>query len=181
LESHVARSLSLVLLSLLLSAAFAVGCGGAAPESTTSAVSFDACRPLNLLVDEGASAVQMQGIHAAIDLWNRPAFTALEVGALPAADVAVLPVHFRTAASPSHGFYNPETGEVLINNELTDHALAVVIAHEVGHAFGLVHVTNRPSVMAPANLDVEPNADDVNALAALWGPCAAPVQSGQAQ
>src|SRR4051794_6611497 len=169
LESHVARVLSPVLFTLLLPFAFVVGCGGAPPiDSATSAVRYDACRPLTLLVDEGASSLQTQGVRAAIDLWNGRAFTLLQTGAPVAGDVSVLPVHFRPAASPSRGFFDPVSGEVLINDELADHTLAVVIAHEVGHAFGLAHVSDRPSVMAPANLNVEPTANDVDALAQLW-------------
>jgi hypothetical protein len=141
-------------------------------------VRFDACRPLTLLVDEDASAAQMLGVRAAAQLWNGLASTRLEIAAGSGSVVEgtpVLPVHFRRAAEPSHGFYDPYAGEVLINKDLTDHALAVVVAHEVGHAFGLTHRSDRPSVMAPANLHIEPNADDVNALAELWGACAAPV------
>jgi hypothetical protein len=144
-------------------------------------VRFDACSPLNLLVDEAASPIQTEGVRAAIDLWNGRAFTHLQTGAAVADGAAILPVHFRTAATASRGFFDPQAGEVLINDKLSDHTLAVVIAHEVGHAFGLVHVSGRPSVMAPANLNVEPTADDVNALAQLWGPCVATVQGSQTQ
>lgn len=164
-------NLSVSLLAVLIGA----GCGGASTELPTSAIRFDACRPLTLVVDEGASARQMLGIHAAIDLWNGPALTRLQATSpLPAGEdpgTPTLPLHFRTAAEPSHGFFDPLSGEILINKDLSDHALAVTVAHEVGHAFGLVHVTDRPSVMAPGNLNVEPSADDVRALAELWGPC----------
>jgi hypothetical protein len=135
-------------------------------------VRFDACRPLTLLVDEGVSPSHLAGVRAAVELWNGRASTRLDV-ATQAADVPVLPLHFQIAASPSHGLFDPQAGLVFVNDELTDHPLAVTVAHEIGHAFGLVHVTNRASVMAPGNLNVEPNAEDVNALAALWGPCGA--------
>jgi hypothetical protein len=97
------------------------------------------------------------------------------VSAAPAVDgsgaaPSTLPVRFMPAAAFSHGYYDP-SGEVLINDDLTARPLVVTIAHEVGHAFGLVHVTDRPSVMNPGNLDIEPNAGDVAALAALWGTC----------
>jgi hypothetical protein len=49
--------------------------------------------------------------------------------------------------------------------------LADVIAHEIGHAFGLVHVTGRASVMNAGNIDVAPNAGDAADLSALWGAC----------
>jgi hypothetical protein len=141
-------------------------------------VRFDACRPLTLLVDEPVTDTQLLGIRAAVDLWNGRASTRLDV-AVKTADAPFVPIHFRTAASPSHGFFDPGTGEVLINDQLTDHALAITVAHEVGHAFGLVHVTNRASVMSPGNLNIEPNADDVNTLTGLWGPCSAAAQAGE--
>ena len=146
---------------------------------------FDPCLPLALVVDEGTSAARVAGAGAAVDLWNQAAASRLSVesatpalgpaGAPPAAPPAdapaTLPVHFEVAAAPSHGYYDPERGEVLINDDLMARSLVVTIAHEVGHAFGLVHVSGRPSVMNPGNLDVEPNAGDVAALAALWGAC----------
>jgi hypothetical protein len=135
---------------------------------------------LTLVVDDGASARQLLGVHAAIELWNVRALTRLQASSpLPPGEdtgTPTVPLHFRVAAEPSHGFFDPQAGQILINQDLADHALAVVVAHEVGHAFGLVHVSDRPSVMSPGNLNVEPSADDVSALAQLWGRCA-PVET----
>jgi hypothetical protein len=33
--------------------------------------------------------------------------------------------------------------------------------------------------MSPGNLNVEPNAEDVNTLARLWGPCGAALHTGE--
>ena len=48
-----------------------------------------------------------------------------------------------------------------------------VIAHELGHAFGLFHVpaSERISLMNPGNLTTPPTTADQAALAALWGSC----------
>src|SRR5687767_1802091 len=81
---------------------------------------------------------------------------------------------FQDAAAAFHGFYDDTIGVVFINRGLDDdHQRAVTVAHELGHAFGLLHVETRarPSVMNPANLSIEPNADDAAALAELWGSC----------
>lgn len=177
-----ARSLSLVssLLACLVLPPFAAGCDDTASDSSAVAsVRLDACQPVVLVLDASATDSQKAGARAAIELWNRGASTRLTVSQAEgdgAADVSpgatALPLHFRKAAALSHGFFDPVVGEVLINQALSAPALNVVIAHEVGHAFGLFHVTDRPSVMKPGNLDVAPTAGDVAELAKLWGTCA---------
>jgi hypothetical protein len=167
--------LSLLLLSLV------GGCGSSSSsDAVDAAVRFDPCVPLALVLDPGTTADRHAGASAAGVLWDQAASAQLFVppaGAAPALDASgaaapTLPVHFEVAAAPSHGLFDPVAGDVLINDDLTAGPLTVTIAHEIGHAFGLVHVTNRPSVMNPGNLDVEPNAGDVAALAAIWGACA---------
>jgi hypothetical protein len=153
----------------------AAGCG-ADPAAAGNAVRFDACQPLALAADGDATAAQLGGMAAAVGLWNRAAATQLAMAGADASGAApALPVHFQAAAQPFHGFYDPAAAQVFINLDLGDHAQAVTIAHEIGHAFGLVHVPpeQRASLMNPGNLDTEPTAADVEALAALWGHCPA--------
>jgi hypothetical protein len=160
------------------------GCGEASsgqaqsPDQTSSQssqtdVRFDPCRPLTLIVQNGATPEEAAGVQAAAIAWNDAAGAQLTVVAAGSETPGApqLPVSFQRAATPSHGFFDPVAGRVLINEDLAGHPLAITIAHEVGHAFGLVHVTGRPSVMNPGNLDVDPNTGDVGALATLWGAC----------
>jgi hypothetical protein len=155
------------------------GCGGTSP-APVDAVRFDPCQPLTIVVGTGGTADRDLGVRTAADLWNQAAGAHLAVvdaaTAAPPVDASdaaapTLPLSFQTAADLSHGFFDPVRGQVLINNDLVARPLTVTIAHEVGHAFGLLHVSGRPSVMNAGNLDVEPNADDVAYLAQLWGRC----------
>lgn len=153
----------------------AAGCGEASAElAGQAALHFDPCAPLALVLDAAVTAEQRSGTRAAIALWNDRASARLSVTDQSIDDMSgepALPVHFQPAAAPSHGFYDPGAGNVLINDDLTAHPLAVTLAHELGHAFGLAHVSDRSSVMRAGNLDIEPNDADIAALAGLWGRC----------
>lgn len=62
---------------------------------------------------------------------------------------------------------------IFINDDLDGQPLAVTVAHELGHAFGLVHVdpSVRASVMNPGNLSTPPTAADAAQVTGLWGAC----------
>ncbi len=104
--------------------------------------------------------------------WNEVAGTRLTLEDV--AGAARLPVEFEEAAPAFFGIYLDEEGRVVINRRLTEpHGRAVTIAHEMGHAFGLVHLEPETdiSVMNPANLEVEPTPEDAGRLAEIWGRC----------
>jgi len=167
----VARSRLLIALAFFSFAA-AAGCGTGGAGSPVDAIEYDACAALPLVLDPGVTDAQSAGIAAAIALWNERAGTRLTLAGAPGS--AGLPIHFQAAAAPFHGLYEP-SGQVFINNDLSGPALAVVIAHEIGHAFGLVHIPagQRTSVMNPNNLVVEPTPEDIDTLALRWGVCLA--------
>jgi hypothetical protein len=159
----------------MLAAASLLGCGAGSEAPTGPIVTFDACAPLVLLPDATATDAQLNGISAALALWNTIAGTRLDVSAMPPDGVSTVPIHFQPAAAPMHGLYDPQAVAIFINDDLSDLAseMAITIAHEVGHTFGLVHIPDgtRPSVMNPGNLSVTPNAADVATLAGIWGSC----------
>jgi hypothetical protein len=154
-------------------ASLALGCGGDPPHGTH--LTFDACAPLVVVPEPTITAEQSQGLADGIALWNSRAATRIS-GALPAVDdaPAQVPLRFQAAAPPFHGLYDDQAGIVFINQDVTDrHALAVTIAHELGHVFGLPHVATsvRASLMNAGNMTVEPTPADVATLADRWGPC----------
>lgn len=129
--------------------------------------------------------MQRAGIEGALALWSGQGVTTVslveggaaggaEGGAEGAPPVAAIELRFEAAARAFHGLYDDEHGVVYINSGISDeHPLAIVIAHELGHAFGLPHIEKgeRSSLMNPGNFVTPPNGADRAALEALWGRC----------
>jgi hypothetical protein len=132
-------------------------------------VVFDPCEPLVLELGTESDA-QRASTQRAVTMWNTLAGAQLQVD--EEIDAPHLPVRFDDAGSSFHGYYDDELAIVYINNGIEDeHARAVTVAHEVGHAFGLFHDDDRVSVMNSGNLKIEPNEGDEDALVRLWGQC----------
>jgi hypothetical protein len=173
----VARSLSpasAIAFALLAAAGTSAGCAPADAPSGP-AVTFNPCAPVTLAPDATAGTAELAGIAAAAALWNQNAGSVLAMSAT-AADggvAPVLPIHFQTAAAPIHGLYDAPDGQVFINNDLSGPQLTITIAHEIGHSFGLVHISPdvRASLMNPGNLSVSITPADVATLTDIWGRC----------
>ncbi len=129
---------------------------------------MDPCVPIVLVPADDVTAAERASIEDALRLWNDAAGTELTLGEVEGA--AHVPVHFRDAPLIFLGVY--ERGSVVVNRGLTDERTrTVVLAHELGHAFGLAHVEDEGSVMVPGNATVAPGPRDAAAIAALWGAC----------
>ena len=151
----------------MLAAAVCAACGD--PQASESAGAHDACAPLAITAT-AATPAEQAGIDGALALWRDHGVSAFD--AAPSA--ATVDIQFADAAAVFHGIYDPATDRVLINRDLTDPAtVAIVVAHELGHAFGLVHIapTARLSLMNPGNLVTPATDADQQAVEALWGRC----------
>jgi hypothetical protein len=156
------RSLLLAKLALLLAA-----CGS--PDQTIDLV-FDPCEPLSIGTDSSELGDQ-RSIEEATRLWNELAGTRLS---LAEGETPVVMVGFEEAAPAHKGLYDDERGVIIVNRNLEEgRPLTITIAHEIGHAMGLLHVkdSGRRSVMVPGNTDTPPGEVDREALTALWGEC----------
>lgn len=144
------------------------GCG--APGDTVLDVVYDPCEPVVLIAASEVSEEEHAGLETAVVLWDDVMETGLTLD--PDIAGARLRVGFENAAPMYYGNYDDEHGVISINRDLTDpEARAVVIAHELGHAFGLFHISGRDSVMNPANLSVHPTPGDAEVVHELWGTC----------
>jgi hypothetical protein len=144
--------------------------GCAAPEEEGPIIVFDACALTSLRLAPDASDAERDGVKAALALWQAAGGPPLAV--MPAsveavsADLAqILPIGFESAAPAFFGLYRPARGDILINRGLQGpDARAITVAHEIGHAFGLTHVTDRRSLMNPGNLQIPPGPDDAQLI-----------------
>lgn len=131
---------------------------------------YDPCVALALQPAADTTAEELRSIDDATRMWN-------DIAGFPIArnelgSEQTLPIRFEQAALIFRGVYQDEIGDVIINRRLTNFKeRSITVAHELGHALGLPHIDTRPSVMNSGNLTVQPLAEDVTALTAIWGPC----------
>jgi hypothetical protein len=140
-----------------------VACGGN-DNGGTIELTHDACAPLALVSDAPEVQSALDEAHA---LWRDRGAPSLGLRA-----GATVEVQLDQAAGAFHGLYDDKNGIIYINEDLIGKpALPIVIAHELGHALGLLHITGRASVMNPGNLTIAPNEEDQRALELIWGAC----------
>jgi hypothetical protein len=141
---------------------------GTSDAPGTIELTHDACSPMSLVAD-APTELQSAALKGGQDLW-------LDRGAPDLGRRAgeTIEVRFEPSSPAFRGLYDDQTGIIYINSEIKDPAvLSIVVAHELGHAFGLPHVPadERASLMNPGNISTPPTAEDQAALAELWGTC----------
>lgn len=155
----------------MLAAAVCAACGD--PHASEGAGAHDACALLTVTT-AAASPAEQAGIDGALVLWRDHGVAAFDAAPGAAAPGSTIDIQFADAPAAFHGVYDPAADRVLINRDLTEPAtIAIVIAHELGHVFGLLHVSPaaRISLMNPGNLVTPPTDGDRQAVEALWGQC----------
>lgn len=149
-----------------------VACGGTATGDAGVWILYDPCDAVVIVPGEDTSSAELASIDEALAMWAAVGLVGLTREPVP--DAQRIPLHFEKAAPFSHGIYQPALGNVVINRYLANpRDRSITIAHELGHAFGLLHVDRdiRGSVMNAGNLTVAPTVEDVAALAHYWGRC----------
>jgi len=150
---------------------FVTACAANEEVETT----FDPCSPLEIVVTSD-HVEDVEAVKAALAAWAR---------VVPVGDVAVTPgtpaagqltVRFLDGEQPVRGMYYDSVGLVEISRDmLAPEVYPIAVAHELGHAFGLLHVeaSTRASVMNVGNTTVEPTEQDAIEVIAKWASCRA--------
>lgn len=157
---------------MLLLAVLGSACGKSAGAPEPPETVFDACEPISLEVAADALSDERESAGRAIAMWNEQAGTRIALDR-PERELRI-PLRFEEAAPLFFGIYLEDEGAIVINRTLRDDGeRTITIAHEIGHAFGLLHVPpkERTSLMNPGNLEVGLTGGDAAELDRLWGPC----------
>lgn len=136
---------------------------------------FDPCSPLTIVARFDTLDDELQSVDAAIASWTQVLPTRISL-ARDEENSEGLKIAFESGDSFYRAIYFDRRGEILINRgALTLEEMPLAIAHELGHAFGLLHVSaeERLSVMNVGNIDVVPNRDDASSVSAVWDACSA--------
>jgi hypothetical protein len=176
---------------LILSAATSALIACVEPTEGGPSVVFDVCRPTVLQVPADATAEERLGVAGAIALWNQVSGPQLTLSDRPAVDPPAsepapslappldeqdrqrLRIGFRAAAPLFFGLYRAEVGDILIYRSIQSlRAREIIIAHEIGHAFGLPHIIDHQSLMNPGNTKVPPATQESALIQEQRGPCA---------
>lgn len=142
------------------------------PDNVIDTV-FDPCSPQSIVPGLGTQEHELQSIEEALLLWSHVLPMRLEVGE-PSDSAPGLSIQFDSGDTFYRAAYFDNTGEILIGRDKLDpDDLALALAHELGHAFGLFHVpgAERLSVMNVGNLDVDPTTEDGLSVSDLWESC----------
>lgn len=134
---------------------------------------YDPCSPLAIDVAPDISGDERLGVEGAIAAWSRVLPTRIAIGAADGA-ASVLPIRFESGDTFYRAIYWDSFGMISISRDrLAPEDYPLAIAHELGHAFGLLHVdkSDRASVMNVSNLEVAPTDDDAAAVRARWATC----------
>jgi len=130
---------------------------------------YNPCAPLTIALGPDATAAEVNGVEGAILLWSDVLPVQITIGSGErAADV--LPIHFESDV-PYRAMYWDSIGVISVSRDRLEPAeYPLAIAHEMGHAFGLLHVTpeERPSVMNVGNVEIAPTPEDAAGVHACW-------------
>lgn len=149
-----------------MSALVILGGGCGAPVDTTIDITHDPCAPLRVHAP-AASPEQAAAITAATALWRDRGAPGIGLDAPGSIELV-----FATGNGAVRGHYDDEVGLIYINDRLPAAMLPIVIAHELGHAFGLEHEDDGvDSLMVRGNTTITPTERDEANLALLWGTC----------
>lgn len=132
---------------------------------------YDPCAGLTL-VTTNAREDELESVDRALALWNEAGGFRLTREIQPG--FSALKIEFEVASEASRGLYDDERGVVIVNRAIQDeHVRTITVAHELGHSFGLWHVSpdERRSLMNPQNKSLGPTEEDVASVRALWASC----------